>query len=82
MLVADDTELDALDQLAAIDARAQALGAKRSERLSTTTAEGSTSSPLARRQSNANRRPRRRHSPRRVQRANALCSVVKGMPER
>src|SRR5215212_8718203 len=44
MLVADDEELDALDQLAAVDARAQALGAERSERLSTTTAEGSTSS--------------------------------------
>jgi hypothetical protein len=69
MLVADDEELDALD------------GEERSERLSTTTAEGRTSSPQARRQSKARRCPSRRHSPRRVQRAKLLCSVVKGMPE-
>ena len=61
--------------------RAQAVGAERSERLSATTAEGSTSSPQASRQSRARRWPSRRHSPRRVQRAKLLCSVVKGIPE-
>jgi hypothetical protein len=71
-----------LTSLAPSKPRAQALGAERSERLSTTTAEGRTSSPQAKRQSKAKRCPSRRHSPRRVQRANALCSVVKGMPER
>src|SRR5215218_4880173 len=40
--------------------RAQALGAERSEWLSTTTAEGSPSSPQASRQSSARRWPRRR----------------------
>ncbi len=61
--------------------RAQALGAERRERLSATTAEGRTSSPLASRQSRARRRPSRRHSPSRVQRAKLLCTVVKGTPE-
>src|SRR5919199_3097332 len=48
--------------------RAKQLGAERCERLSTTTAEGSTSSPQAKRQSKARRCPSRRHSPSRVQR--------------
>jgi len=82
MLVADDADLDALDQLAAIDAPRPGTRAERSERLSTTIAEGSPSSPQAKRPSKAKRCPSRRHSPRRVQRANALCSVVKGTPER
>jgi hypothetical protein len=93
MLVADGAQLEAFDQLAAIDA-AQ-VGAERSELspdscpladsergLSTTAAEGRISSPHATRQSNARRCPSRRHRPKRVQRANALCSVVKGMPDR
>src|SRR4051794_11018274 len=61
--------------------RIQAVGAERSERLSTTTAEGSTSSSHSRRQSRAKRWPNRRHSPSRVQRAKVLCRVVKGTPE-
>jgi hypothetical protein len=85
MLVADDEELEALDQLVTSlppsMPRAQALGAERSERLSTTTAEGRTSSPQARRQSRAKRWPSRRHSPSRDQRAKLVGSVVKGMPE-
>jgi hypothetical protein len=62
--------------------RIQQLGAERCERLSATTAEGKGSSPQATRQSKARRCPRRRHSPRRVQRANALCRVVNGTPDR
>ena len=70
ILVADGTQRDAFDQLAAIDV-AQ-VGAERNERLFTTTADGRASSPQATRQSNARRCPSRRHSPNRVQRANAL----------
>ena len=81
VLVAGAKSLMPLTSLPPSKPRAQALGAERSERLSTTTAEGRTSSPQARRQSRARRWPSRRHSPSRDQRAKLVCNVVKGMPE-
>ena len=81
VLVAHDGELDAFHQLAAIDAARPGGRSRTSQRLSATTAEGSTSSPQASRQSRARCWPSRRHSPRRDQRAKLVCSVVKGIPE-
>src|SRR5829696_4075254 len=83
MLVADEADLDALDQLAAIDAprpgtrgRAERAAVDHHRRGQPLIAAGQ--APIE----GQKRCPSRRHSPRRVQRANALCSVVKGTPER
>jgi hypothetical protein len=81
VLVAGHKELDALDQLAAIEASRPGARGGAERAASTTTAEGRTSSPQARRQSRARRWPSRRHSPSRDQRAKLVCSVVKGIPE-
>src|SRR4051795_5559614 len=61
--------------------RPKQVGAERHDRLSMMTALGSGVSPQARRQERIKRLSRRRHRPRRVQRANSVYSVPNGMSQ-
>lgn len=81
VLVAGSEELDALDQFATVNAPCPGARGRAQRAAVDHHSRGRTSSPQARRQSRARHWPSRRHNPSRDQRANVLCSVMKGMPE-
>jgi hypothetical protein len=72
-------EMDPLIFLPPSKPRPKQVGAERHDRLSMMTALGSGVSPQASRQARTKRLSRRRHRPRRVQRANSEYSVPNGM---